>query len=106
MSQFSEAFAPAFAVSTTVFGEPCTIGGRSYTCVAHELSLTAGVVPGRPGQVQTAGGTIFVTHEVWAACYGKKGSHVTVGGGTFRVMNDPQISPSSDTVKLELGSLT
>ena len=106
MSEFLDAFSAAFPVAAAVFGETCKINGMQHPCIIHELNSTDSVVGSRPGRSQEAGGTIVISAAAWASVRGKKGNRVTVGGDTFRIVNDPGTGPISDTVTLVLAPLS
>ncbi len=106
MSEFSDAFSQADESAIDVFGETCTIGGTDYDCVIHSLSASNEVVAGRPGRVSVVQGTVLMRAVDWAAASGAKGTQITVGGGTYRVMNEPDKGYAAGTVELQLGPLT
>ncbi len=105
MSEFADSFAQADTTAFSVFGETCTIGGEDYDCVIHGLSATNEVVAGRPGRVSVVQGTVIMLASDWVAAGGSKGTQITVGGGTYRVTNEPDKGYDARTVELQLGPL-
>ena len=114
MSQFSDAFAGAFDTSYSIFGDDCTIAATTYSCVVHDLDLAGTVRPGlSAGRGLDVSGTVILRKVDWLdavtrlEALGKKGkgAQITLPGGTFRIINYPDIAPTSDTVRLLLGPL-
>ena len=115
MSEFAQAFSAAYETAQSVFGDTCTIAGQTYTCVIHSFELSEVIRPGQSaGRSQSASGLIILSVAQWEdakarlVVQGKKakGAHVTIPGGTFRVLNDPNAGYDSHTVELQLGPLT
>lgn len=114
MSEFSDAFADTFDVSHDIFGDTCTIAEEDFDCIIHGFELLDTVRPGTAGRVQNAQGTVILTTVAWEAAktaltnLGKKtsGAHVTIPGGTFRILNNPDVGYTSDHVELQLGPLS
>jgi hypothetical protein len=115
MSEFAQSFASAYEAAQTVFGDTCTIAGQTYTCVIHGFDLREGIRPGQSaGRSQEAAGVVILSVTQWEdaktrlVAQGKKtkGAHITIPGGTFRVLNDPDAGYDSHTVELQLGPLT
>jgi hypothetical protein len=108
MSEFSNAFGLAWDASVAVFGDTILFGvsATAYSCVIQDLSLSTEVENGRPGRVAVLAGLVAVSAATWAAVSGRKGLLCTVGGAEARVLNDPDIGATSDTVILVLGPRT
>lgn len=106
MSEFSDNMAHAWSTSTRVFGDTIAIGAATYDCVIHTLELTTEVVPGRPGRVEVLTGQVIMKLADWTAAGGAKGTRVTVGGAEARVLNNPDVGFTADTVTLILGPRT
>lgn len=114
MSEFSDAFANAYDAAIAVFGDTCTLAGRSYPCIIHGLTLTEGIRPGlNAGRAQIVGGTVIISTVHWleavateiAAGRKGKGLAITLPGGVFRATNNPDVGYESDTVELTIGPL-
>lgn len=106
MSEFSDSFALAWDTSARVFGDTIVIGAASFTCVIHNLSLSTEVDNNRPGRSAILSGEVVMKAADWASAAGAKGTRVTVGGGDGRVLNDPDVGFTADTVTLVLGPRT
>lgn len=106
MSEFSEAFAEAWEPALGVFGDECTIGGTTYPCIIHGFETTTEVQRGQAGRVRSANGSVILSSTDWTASGARKGTQVTIPGGTFRVLNDPEPGYTSNTIELQLGPLT
>jgi hypothetical protein len=117
MSDFSDAFADAFPAAVSVFGGTgaCTIAGQAYDCIIHALDLQETIRGGTAGRQQETEAAIYLTAADWTDAKARilaagrrntKGAHVTVGGATLRILNDPDVGYDSDTVELRLGPLT
>lgn len=103
MSQFSDAFEQATESAISVFGDTCTINGDDYDCIIHSLAVSNEVVNGRPGRTELVQGVVIMRAADWATAAGAKGTLIAVGGGTYRVLNDPSKGFTSGTVELQLG---
>jgi hypothetical protein len=108
MSEFSNAFGLAWDASVAVFGDTILFGvsATAYSCVIQALDYSTEVENGRPGRVAILSGQVAVSAATWAAVAGQKGILCTVGGASARVMNDPNVGATSDTVILILGPRT
>ncbi|MEY4489004.1 MAG: hypothetical protein RIQ79_1512 [Verrucomicrobiota bacterium] len=114
MSEFSDALALAFDPAIAVFGETCTVDGNTYDCIPHATdgkeNIRSGYSAGRSREVN---GTLYIRGADWttiknirtAAGASTKGIRVTTSAGTFRVINDPDISVINDTAEFQLGPL-
>ncbi len=106
MSLFSDAFAATFDAAVAVFGDTCVINSVEYPCIIHELNLTTRVDPDKPGKTIQAGGTVVLKAADWTAAAGAKGTRITVGGATLRVINDPTVGYDSGTLILQLAPVS
>ncbi len=106
MSEFSDNMALAWASSARVFGDTIVIGALTFTCVVHDLSLSTEVENGRPGRQVVLSGSVVMQSADWVTAGGAKGTKVTVGGAEARVLNDPNVGYTADTVTLVLGPRT
>lgn len=114
MNDFTEAFSSAFEVSTEIFGDECSIAGETYPCVIHGVESEETIKSGAPGRSKDSAGTVILSVEAWreakerltASGKNTKGARITILGGTFRILNDPDTRYTRDTVELHLGPLT
>lgn len=106
MSEFSDNLSLAWTTSVRIFGDTITIDAVDYDCVIHAMSYSTEVVGNRPGRTAILAGEVVMTAANWTASAGAKGTRVTVGGADGRVLNDPAVGFTSDTVTLVLGPRT
>lgn len=106
MSEFSDALSTAWDTSVRVFGDVIAIGGTDYDCVVHAMQYSTEVQGGRPGRVAVLSGTAVMKATDWTLASGRKGIVIAVGNADGRVLNDPNVGYTSDTVTLQLGPLT
>lgn len=108
MSEFSDAFSLAWPAAVSVFGDTIAFGASAtlYDCVIQDLAYTTEVENGRPGRVAVLAGQVAVSAATWAAVSGRKGTICTVGGADGRVLNDPDVGATGDTVILNIGPRT
>ncbi|EIQ01053.1 hypothetical protein OpiT1DRAFT_05617 [Opitutaceae bacterium TAV1] len=110
MNDFTEAFSLAFEPATDVFGDTCTIAGKTCPCIIHGFDLADTIADGKAGRSQEATGTVILSIACWEDAKARagraRGLHVTIPGGTFRVRNNPDVGYTGDTVELQLGPLT
>lgn len=105
MSEFSDNFALSWDTSVQVFGDQCIINGVTIDCVIHGFELSDSIQNGRPGRTTSANGTVIIKDAKWIEVGGRKGTQVTIGTTTYRVLNDPSAGYTADTVELQLGPL-
>lgn len=115
MSEFSDALALAFDPGFAVFGETVTIDGETYDSIPHAIDGSETIKGGySAGRSRDVTGIIYLRSVDWetikalrtAKGLTAKGLRVTTGAGTFRIINDPDISVVNDTAELQLGPLT
>lgn len=110
MSTFATAMASAWDPAVSVFGDTIVffddVLAVAYNCIIHDLQLSTEVNNPRPGRVAVLSGQVVMKATDWVLAAGAKGSRVVVGGADARVLNDPDIGYSGDTVTLVLGPRT
>lgn len=108
MSEFSDALSLAWTTSARVFGETILFGvsATAYECVIHDMAYSTEVENNRPGRVAVLSGSVVMKASDWTAAAGQKGIICTVGGASARVLNDPDVGYTADTVTLVLGPRT
>jgi len=106
VSEFSDSFSLAWDTSARIFGDEVTIGASTYDCVIHNLNRSTEVDGNRPGRLAVLSGEIVMKLADWTTSGGAKGTRVTVGGADGRVLNDPGVGFTSDTVTLVIGPAT
>ena len=94
-----------FETSKLVFGEPCQINGKDYTCVVDLFTELARVVNDQPGEFRGSEGVVRMSKADWLDSAGKKGIRITLPFGVYRVLNEPTKSYETDVVELHIGPL-
>ena len=102
--------ASAWGSAVAVFGDTIVFADDvlavAYNCVVHDLQFSTEVDNPRPGRVAVLSGSVVMKATDWTTVGGAKGSRVAVGGADARVLNDPDIGFTGDTVTLVLGPRT
>jgi hypothetical protein len=108
VSEFSDNLSLAWSTSARVFGDVLTFFGSAteYDVVIHRLDFSTEVEGGAPGRKAVLAGEVVMKLSDWVAAGGAKGARVVVGGADARVLNDPDVGFTADTVTLVLGPRT